>query len=129
MSFDTLGAGVSAARATAAIGVSDSDLSGAARMEEYPAGTGNGIYETWYDGTRFAGLIPLADFATGGSESDSYPLVGFENLGVAVSTMTTSYDFMLSAMDQGTGTTNFIITPEPAALSLLAAAFLFTRRR
>jgi MYXO-CTERM domain-containing protein len=133
MGFDTISHVLSAARATAAIGVSDSNANGTARIEEYPFGTGDGIFETFYNvepGTRFTGLISWADVGSGGgSASQNYPLVGFESLGVPVYNMTTSYAFTLSAQDQGSGTTAFIITPEPTALGLLAAGVLVLVRR
>ena len=54
---------------------------------------------------------------------------GFVAIPGTVSSMQATYSFVLSAGDQASGTSNFIIVPEPATLALLGCVLLFARRR
>jgi len=135
MGFDTVSGALAKARATAAIGVSNFNGDGIGRIEEYPTGTGNGIYETFYDGdpgTRFVGLVSWADVGSGGgSASQNYPPGAgqYEPLGVGVDNIRTEFNFILTAGDRGSGNTQFIITPEPTTLALIPLGVLLVLRR
>jgi len=95
--------------------------------------TGNG-----YNGSAYTALID----GTPWSESPNLPYIETETsaslsdntggwLGVpgVVSSMQVQYSFVLSAGDQASGTSNWMMVPEPTSLALLAIGALFLRRR
>ena len=82
--------------------------------------------------TVFADLCSSMSFASGlgTSGTETVPPVGFTNLGTTVYMMESQFKFILSPGDQASGTSAFLIIPEPASiLSLLAVAGLLLLKR
>lgn len=100
---------------------------------------GNKAYEARYstDGilntkTLFAGLVDPFSFPSGltTNASDSLPTDdSMLSLGATCYMMESEFKFSLSGGDQASGTSAFIIVPEPGALGLLALGGLLLRRR
>lgn len=57
------------------------------------------------------------------------PGVGLQNIPGPVSDMSSLVSFTLTPFDLASGTTNWVIVPEPASLALVALGFVFVRRR
>lgn len=96
-------------------------------------GPGGNAYSTYYNGflgagTLFQGFIPsvIAPPNFGNSESDG---AGPLAMG-AVSDISAEFRFRLTPGDTASGTSNYLVIPEPTTLSLLAigALTLFRRR-
>jgi len=68
----------------------------------------------------------LTTTTTTSDNGNSGGLVGIPGL---VSSMQSVFSFVLSAGDQASGTSNYLVIPEPASIALLAAAALFCTRR
>lgn len=83
--------------------------------------------------TVFASLDPSMNFLAGlgMSETEELPWAGMSNLNTTVYMMESQFKFVLSPGDQASGTSAFLIIPEPATLSVLAlgALVLGLRRR
>ncbi|MCC6357974.1 MAG: PEP-CTERM sorting domain-containing protein [Phycisphaerales bacterium] len=99
-------------------------------------GSGNSAYQANYNGlipagTIFAEFIRSVVVATpGGTETGVGSTGGFLNIPDPVSSMSAQYSFLLSALDSASGTSNFVVIPEPASLVLLAlGATALIRRR
>jgi hypothetical protein len=94
------------------------------------AGNLNHAYAADYNvppGTVFGEYV--TGLATTTTISGSGNSGGFVVIPGAVSSMQAVYSFVLSAGDQASGTSNFLLVPEPATLALLACGVLFARRR
>ena len=120
------------ARATASIGVTDNNHDSIGRIEEVPAGSGDGIHQTYYNtDTLFRGQVAWADVGSGGGSAyENYPSSGFLPVAGGVDDMSVALGFTLTAGDTGSSTTNFILkTPEPTSMSLFALAALAMARR
>jgi hypothetical protein len=95
----------------------------------------NRAYEANYNGlapagTNFAAFIPGLVVATpGGSNATSDGTGGFLPIAGAVSSMSSRFAFTLSAHDSASGTSSFVVVPEPASLALVLAGVLAFRRR
>lgn len=118
-------------QASAQIGSTDLDGNGVTITGGYVGNTKgylaqyNGFVPT---GTTFATLV---DNQTGGAfssniESES---VGVTPIGATVSDMSSQFSVVVSAHDQVSGTSVYVITPEPAALALLGLGGLALLRR
>lgn len=79
-------------------------------------------------GTVFASLANNLSASLGASTTEMSPLVGTTNIGT-VYMMQTSYKFTLSPGDQASGTSTFVITPEPGSVLLLVIGGVFAIRR
>lgn len=122
--------------ATAAITVTDDDSSplGASATGLFP---GNLAYRATYNGaTTFADLVLPVTAATDSSAigSGRFPLAGMTVIAGAVSSISSQFDFLLSANDSASGTSRFNVVPEPSTLALgmigaLGLAWLVRRRR
>lgn len=99
-------------------------------------GSGNSAYQANYNGLIPAGTI-FAEFirsvvvsTPGGTETGVGSTGGFLNIPDPVSSMSAQYSFLLSALDSASGTSNFVVIPEPASLALLViGATALIRRR
>jgi hypothetical protein len=112
------------AQASAQMGVTDTDGDGASITGGfgglgYQSSTNLGIHAT---------LVP--SFAVGMFGSDNRNgNQGPGPAGGAVSSMSSEFDFTVSANDAASGTSVFVVTPEPASLSLLLLGTLSALRR
>ena len=80
--------------------------------------------------TLFANLCAsMSTSGLGYSETEYLPALGYSSLGTTVYMMEAEYDFVLSAGDQASGTSAFVIVPEPATLSIFVLGCLAFRRR
>lgn len=94
------------------------------------AGDLGSAYAAYYNvppGTVFAEFVPALYTST--TTSGSGNTGGWVLISDTASSMQAQYSFTLSAMDLASGTSNFLIVPEPAALALLAAGALALLRR
>lgn len=83
-------------------------------------GPGGGSYLAEYNGgTLFAELLPGLSTSGSVSQSASQPLTAISG---PATDMNASFTFTLTAEDLASGTSNFVIIPEPAALALLLVA-------
>jgi hypothetical protein len=78
------------------------------------------------DGSQAYELLPGFTTDTSGTQDAN---TGFNALSGSVSSMQVQYDFLVSAGDQVSGSSNFVITPEPAGCVLFGAAVLVACRR
>lgn len=112
------------AQASAQIGATDTDGDGASITGGfgglgYQARTNLGVYSTLVNG-----------FGVGMFGSDNRNgNVGPNLAGGAVSSMDAEFRFTVSAHDAASGTSVFVVTPEPASLALLAIGGLLALRR
>ena len=86
-----------------------------------------GYYNIVPPGTVFAEFIP--GLTTETTISDSGNTGGWIPIVDTVSSMQAQYSFILSAEDQASGTSNFLIVPEPAGFALLALGGVVLMRR
>ncbi len=121
-----------AARATAAITVTDSNGNG---VTSTGGGAGGAHYTAQYNGqpgTAFASLL-VGPVTAGNGQSntadDRAPATGFTALGTDVTDMSARWDFTLSAGDQVGGTSSYFLVPAPGAIALLGLAGLTMGRR
>jgi hypothetical protein len=85
------------------------------------AGDVGSAYAAYYNvppGTVFAEFVP--GLTTDTTISDDGDTGGWVLIADTVANMQAQYSFTLSAEDQASGTSNFLIIPEPAGLALLA---------
>jgi MYXO-CTERM domain-containing protein len=82
-------------------------------------------------GTSFVDLTGSLAAGPGQSASGAANTGGFIPVGEAVSDMSFQYSFLLSAGDQASGTSNYVINaiPAPAGLALLGVCGMLGRRR
>lgn len=126
------------ARASASVTVTDGNGDGASLTGQQ---AGNDIWKWDYNtpglgqpGTQFdtqvTSPINVGPFDSV-TQSESRPAVGFENLGVAVSSLGVDIRFILSGRDGASGTGVFAVVPTPGALALAGIAIwpLLNRRR
>ncbi len=119
----------SVGRATA--GVSVTDLTGDGATFTPWAG---GAYRSYYNGggTNFQNLIqsPIVAAAnSSASTSDTFPAVGYQNIGTTLTDIESEWQFTLSAGDLASGTSEFEVIPAPASVVLGLTALVGLRRR
>ena len=120
-------------RASAAFTVTDTNFTGATLTGIGPNG---GAYLAQYNGfvpggATFAEGIELIEAPQGGSMIGviNVPEIGFLPIADPVDDMSTQINFMLTAHDLASGTSNFEIVPEPSGLLLLLVGLAAVRRR
>lgn len=82
--------------------------------------------------TVFANLVSDLTFGPGlgTSATENYPLSDMTTVSGPVSMMESQFKFLLSPGDQASGTSAFLVTPEPATLVVLAlGGLMFAARR
>jgi MYXO-CTERM domain-containing protein len=138
--FATIPSHLAEARASAAFTLTDSsgDFDGAtltgygdtggAYLAQYNGWAGNPMGP---DGTTFAEGIFSMTAPAGGIVDETYnePETGYTALLVDVDSMSSLISFELSTADSASGTSTFVIIPEPGALALLALGGLALLRR
>lgn len=105
-----------------------------AYLNSIPPATGKSF--SWVNGlpgdvgaTMFQELFPQnLTTGPGGSVSDTDDTGGFVPIGYPVSSMSGQISFKLKAFDLSTGSSTFIITPEPATVLMLLGLVLLRRR-
>ncbi|MCC6426855.1 MAG: hypothetical protein IT435_08535 [Phycisphaerales bacterium] len=123
------------ARASASVSVTDSNGDGAVATGGYAGGK---VFRSFYNGavagagTVFSSLVdsPVAvpdGFGSEKASEESGP--GFEVIPGLVDSMSTEFDFTVSAFDQLAGTSTFVIVPTPASVALASIGGLAMLRR
>lgn len=131
------GLGNPQARASAGITVTDNTGNGASVVGNLAGGS---VYGAHYNGmapggTTFASLIAggVIEPSAFGSESSnqSFPAApgAFSTIIGAVGSMSTMWDFTVTAGDQASGTSVFVLIPAPSGLAALGVAGLVMGRR
>lgn len=134
VSFPTLASGVTGS-ATAGITVTDSGQDNGAILTGTGGSTGGFGWQSNYNGlapagTIFAEGLPGVSTATpGGSNVANTSTGGFQPIAGPVSSISSQFNFLLSATDSASGTSAFIVVPEPASLLLVLGGFMLVRRR
>ncbi len=116
-------------RSTAAVSVTDLTGDGATFTPQGP-----GAHRSYYNGGsgNFQNLIgaPIVAPAFGSAgASDTFPAVGFQNIGTTLTDIETEWSFTLSAGDLASGTSEFEVIPAPASMALGVIALAGLRRR
>lgn len=133
LSFPAFGGAT--ASASAGLTVTDADGVNLATATGLGGANGDRAYQAHYNGlvpagTLFRDFIPQVQVATlGGSATAFDNSGGFQPIGGLISSMSTRYDFNLTANDTASGTSVFVVVPEPACVALLGLGVLFIRRR
>jgi hypothetical protein len=118
------------ATASAQIGATDILGDGVIVTGGY-AGATKGYQATYNGGTVFANLVNNfvgGPFSSPVSSEGNPPGGGFVGIGVA-SSMQACYDFTVSGSDQASGTSTYVIIPEPSSLALIGLGLLAGLRR
>ncbi|MFI4892589.1 MAG: hypothetical protein ACIAQ0_04010 [Phycisphaerales bacterium JB058] len=116
-------------RATAGVSVTDLNGNGATLTP-----MSGGAYRSYYNGggTNFQNLIdaPIVAAAhSSASTSDTFPAVGYQNIGTTLTDIESEWRFSLSAGDLAAGTSEFEVIPAPASAVLGLTALVGLRRR
>ncbi len=115
--------------ASTAMTVTDNNANGAQLTGI--GGSGSAYLATYNTppGTLFSELIGAITVGPGSSGSANQNTGGFVPISGTVSNMVAQYTFVISAGDQASGTSNFVIVPEPASMAMLVVAGLVLCRR
>ncbi len=88
-----------------------------------------GTHPVVWSNTVFASLVSQFNTDFGASWTERLPALGWSNLGTTVYQMETEFEFILSPGDQASGTSAFVVVPEPASLCLLAVGGMLVAAR
>lgn len=88
-----------------------------------------GTHPVAWTNAAFASLVPQFSTDFGQSMTERLPALGWSNLGTTVYMMESEFEFILSPGDQASGTSAFVIVPEPASICLLALGGMVVARR
>lgn len=136
--FDPIANATAAATASVTLSQGAGSPAGASISGLFPNAK---IYQARYSnngfinsGTVFGSLAPSMSFASGlgMSETEMLPASGEVSLGTTAYMMESEFKFILSAGDQASATSAFVITPEPGCgllLALLGLAAGWPRRK
>jgi hypothetical protein len=113
------------AQASAQIGATDTDGNGASITGGFAGGLG---YQARTNLGTFATVVPSFNVGMFGSDNRNGN-AGPGLAGGAVSSMDSEFSFTVSANDAASGTSVFVVTPEPASLALVALGSLLAVRR
>ena len=126
-------------QAAASAAFSVTDFNGNSATLNGQTGTGSSFgYLAQYNGfagsqsgTTFAESIPTVGAGSFGTNtvSANTPGAGYSVIPGAITSMSTAIKFTLSRFDLASGTTSFVITPEPSSMLLLVLGGLFAARR
>jgi len=133
LSFPAIGGATGSA--TTAMTLNDADGDGSAALDGAGGSSGGMSWQANYNGLAPAGTI-FAEFVPGMSvvgpdlhDEASASTGGFQPIPGSISSMSVAYNFVLSAEDSASGTSAFVVVPEPASLLLLIGGLLAIRRR
>ena len=122
-------------RATAGMTLTDSDGDGASLTASADPVMAGGMYRAatngyagTYNGTTFATFFPGYAVVAWASSTVS-DVLGFIPVPGTVNDMSSMFTFTLSANDQASGTSSFVILPTPGAAALMGLAALSVSRR
>lgn len=141
LSFPTIPGASAKGAASASFSVTDVNGNGAALTGVGDPFGAQGGYLAQYNG--WAGNIPFPAGSTFAELHHSVtalpfqtrtvtgdvPPIGLQAIGTSVSDISSLVSFSLSARDLASGTTTFVVIPEPASLALLALGGLLVARR
>ncbi len=122
------------AKATAQISVQDNSGDGVTLNGKFADGES---YQARYNDTpvvwaKLINSVSSSDSYGGERKTESKPLSGgMEVINDTLTSIETQYNFTLTANDQASGTSNFIVIPEPATIALLGLGVfgIFRRKR
>ncbi len=121
--------------ATTGITLTDSDLDGSANLTGAGGASGGSSWQANYNGLAPAGTV-FAEFIPGLSvvspnitSTGNGNTGGFQPIPGLVSSMSVAYNFVLSAEDSASGTSAFVIIPEPSSILLVIGGLFAIRRR
>lgn len=100
--------------ATAGVTVTDNNSNGASATGLLPGGK---LYEATYNGSStFADLVSTIVAPANGSatNNETYSPMGLTPIAGAVNSIQTEFNFTLTARDSASGTSNFLVVPEPS---------------
>jgi hypothetical protein len=117
--------------AAASAGMTVTDETGNGGVLDGIFGDGNAFRALYNGASIFGSYIPgVTELGAFGSESTSDGSGGLIPLLGSIASMQSTYNFELTARDQGSSTSIYVIIPEPSALAMLGlATFVALRRR
>jgi len=116
------------ASASAGVTLTDRNSNGAAITGLF----GGKVHQARYNSsTVFADLVSDFSVGSGGTQtnSEAKPLSGSETITGTLTSIESEFNFILSARDSASGTSTFVVIPEPATIAILNLGGLLLRRK